>query len=119
MSDGSGVGESQRADAQLHGAGAIEGEYQSMPDDHDGVSESARSDAYWKDNVTLLARLLIIWFVVSYGFGILLVDVLNGIPFFGFKLGFWFAQQGSIYVFVALIFVYAAQMKKLAEKHGY
>ena len=61
--------------------------------------------AYWKENLSILAKLLVVWFVVSFGCGILLVDVLNEIQFFGFKLGFWFAQQGAIYVFVVLIFV--------------
>ncbi len=73
--------------------------------------------AYWKENLRLLVVLLIIWFAVSFGFGILLVEPLNSIPLFGFKLGFWFAQQGSIYVFVALIFVYVAKMKKLDRKY--
>lgn len=74
--------------------------------------------AYWSENLALLAKLLVVWFVVSFGCGILLVDVLDTIPFFGFKLGFWFAQQGSIYVFVGLIFVYMAQMNKLDKKYG-
>ncbi len=73
--------------------------------------------AYWKENLRLLVVLLVIWFVVSFGFGILLVEPLNSIPLFGFKLGFWFAQQGSIYVFVALIFVYVAKMKALDRKY--
>ena len=74
--------------------------------------------AYWKENLSLLAKLLVIWFVVSFGCGILLVDVLNEIQFFGFKLGFWFAQQGAIYVFVVLIFVYMAKMNALDKKYG-
>ncbi|MBD3587007.1 DUF4212 domain-containing protein [Salinimonas sp. HHU 13199] len=74
--------------------------------------------AYWKENLSLLVKLLIIWFVVSFGAGILFVDVLNQIQFFGFKLGFWFAQQGAIYVFVALIFVYMAKMNALDRKYG-
>ena len=74
--------------------------------------------AYWKENLSLLAKLLVIWFVVSFGAGILFVDVLNNIQFFGFKLGFWFAQQGAIYVFVALIFVYMAKMNALDKKYG-
>tara|TARA_B100002003_G_C13758076_1_gene376885 strand:- start:67 stop:333 length:267 start_codon:yes stop_codon:yes gene_type:complete len=74
--------------------------------------------AYWKENLSLLVKLLIIWFAVSFGAGILLVDVLNNIQFFGFKLGFWFAQQGAIYVFVALIFVYMAKMNALDKKYG-
>lgn len=73
--------------------------------------------AYWKENLRLLVILLVIWFAVSFGFGILLVEPLNSIPLFGFKLGFWFAQQGSIYVFVALIFVYVAKMKALDRKY--
>ncbi|BBO26108.1 membrane protein [Alteromonas sp. I4] len=74
--------------------------------------------AYWKENLSLLAKLLVIWFVVSFGCGILFVDVLNNIQFFGFKLGFWFAQQGAIYVFVALIFVYMAKMNAMDKKYG-
>lgn len=74
--------------------------------------------AYWKENLSLLVKLLIIWFAVSFGAGILLADVLNNIQFFGFKLGFWFAQQGAIYVFVALIFVYMAKMNALDKKYG-
>ena len=69
--------------------------------------------AYWRANLRLLAACMIIWFVSSYGFGILLVDWLNQVRIGGFKLGFWFAQQGSIYVFVALIFFYAWRMNKL------
>ena len=62
--------------------------------------------------------LLAIWFTVSFGFGILLVDQLNQIPFFGFKFGFWWAQQGSIYVFIALIFYYTYKMKKIDRQFG-
>jgi putative solute:sodium symporter small subunit len=74
---------------------------------------------YWKKNLKYLAILLSIWFLVSFGFGILLVDELNSFRFGGFKLGFWFAQQGSIYVFVILIFVYIRLMNKLDKKFGY
>ena len=74
--------------------------------------------AYWRENLGLLAKLLVVWFVVSFGAGILFVEQLNAIQFFGFKLGFWFAQQGSIYVFVALIFVYTAKMNALDKKYG-
>ena len=73
---------------------------------------------YWRANIRLMLILLSIWFIVSFGFGILLVDWLNQIPFFGFKLGFWWAQQGSIYVFVALIFIYAFRMKRIDKAHG-
>ena len=68
---------------------------------------------YWRRNVSLMVKLLLIWFFVSYGCGILLFDVLNGIQIGGYKLGFWFAQQGSIYVFVGLIFYYARKMGQL------
>ena len=74
--------------------------------------------AYWKENLRYLAILLVIWFIVSYGFGILLVEQLNSISIGGAKLGFWFAQQGSIYVFVGLIFVYVYLMNKLDKKYG-
>ncbi len=74
---------------------------------------TTKGQEYWSANLRLLTLCLIIWFIVSYGFGILLVDVLNNIRIGGFQLGFWFAQQGSIYVFVALIFFYAARMNKL------
>ena len=71
---------------------------------------------YWKTTLRYVALLLSIWFMVSYGFGILLVDELNAIRLGGFKLGFWFAQQGSIYVFVILIFVYVRLMNRLDKK---
>ena len=74
--------------------------------------------AYWKANLSLLIRLLAVWFTVSFGFGILLVDVLNKVSIGGVKLGFFFAQQGSIYVFVLLIFIYVRQMNKLDKKFG-
>ena len=72
---------------------------------------------YWRENLKYLAILLSIWFLVSYGFGIPLVDELNTIRLGGFKLGFWFAQQGSIYVFVVLIFVYVWLMNRLDKKY--
>lgn len=70
-------------------------------------------NAYWKKNLRYLSILLSIWFTVSYGFGILLAPILNEIQVGGFKLGFWFAQQGAIYVFVILIFVYVYLMNRL------
>ena len=73
---------------------------------------------YWSRNLSLMVKLLVIWFVVSYGCGILLVDVLNQIQIGGYKLGFWFAQQGSIYVFVGLIFYYAKKMGDLDREFG-
>ncbi len=72
--------------------------------------------AYWKSNIRLVSILLIIWFIVSFGLGILLVEPLNQFHLGGYPLGFWFAQQGSIYVFMVLIFVYAAQMNRLDKK---
>ena len=65
-----------------------------------------RNKEYWDSNLKIVSVLLVIWFLVSFGFGILLIDELNQFKIGGFKLGFWFAQQGSIYVFVILIFVY-------------
>ncbi|WP_282162897.1 DUF4212 domain-containing protein [Ulvibacterium marinum] len=78
-----------------------------------------KASAYWKENVKYLFILLSIWFLVSYGAGILFKDVLDNIQIGGFKLGFWFAQQGSIYIFVILIFVYVRLMNKLDKKYGY
>lgn len=74
------------------------------------------AQAYWKRNIRVILGCLTVWFIVSYGFGILLVDVLNNIRFFGFKLGFWFAQQGSIYTFIVLIIFYAWKMNRLDEE---
>ena len=79
---------------------------------------SKNTKQYWNTNLKYLAILLCIWFLVSYGCGILFVDELDQIRFGGFKLGFWFAQQGSIYVFVALIFIYVGLMNRLDKKHG-
>lgn len=73
---------------------------------------------YWQKNLRLLAILLAIWFFVSYGCGIIFADWLNQFKLGGYKLGFWFAQQGAIYVFVLLIFVYVNQMNKLDKEYG-
>ena len=73
---------------------------------------------YWLQNLKYLVVLLSIWFLVSYVFGILLVEQLNTIKIGGFKLGFWFAQQGSIYVFVILIFIYIGLMNRLDKKYN-
>ncbi len=83
------------------------------------TEKQKKAKAYWKENVKYLFILLTIWFIVSYGAGILLKDALNNIRLGGFRLGFWFAQQGSIYVFVILIFVYVRLMNKLDKKYGY
>lgn len=80
--------------------------------------ENDNNKNYWRANLKVSAILLIIWFTVSFGFGILLVEPLNQIAFFGFKLGFWWAQQGAIFVFVILIFVYARIMKHIDRKFG-
>ena len=73
--------------------------------------------AYWRANLRLMAWLLSIWFAVSYGCGILFVDQLDRFQIGGFKLGFWFAQQGSIYVFVVLIFFYVWRMNRLDREY--
>ncbi len=73
---------------------------------------------YWRENVKLVCGLLAVWFAVSFGAGILFVETLNKIQFGGFKLGFWFAQQGSIFVFVILIFIYAARMRAIEKRFG-
>ncbi len=87
----------------------------------DGGTDAGPSAAqqYWKTNIKYLSVLLGIWFVVSYGCGILLVDQLNQFRIGGAKLGFWFAQQGSIYVFVVLIAVYVVLMNKLDRRYGF
>ena len=79
---------------------------------------TSSSDAYWKTNIRIVLVLLSIWFLVSYVFGILLFEVLNTVKVGGTGLGFWFAQQGSIYTFLILIFVYVKQMNKLDKQHG-
>ncbi len=80
------------------------------------LTNKAGYKAYWKKNLRTLFYLLVIWFVVSFGFGIFLVDELNQIRLGGFKLGFWFAQQGSIFSFVILIFIYVFRMNKLDKE---
>jgi putative solute:sodium symporter small subunit len=81
--------------------------------------QQEKASAYWKENLRYLLILLSIWFAVSYGAGILFKQALDSITLGGFPLGFWFAQQGSIYVFVILIFVYVHLMNKLDKKYGY
>ena len=76
-----------------------------------------KRSAYWRANLRLVGLCLAVWFVGSYGFGILLVEQLNTIRIGGFQLGFWFAQQGSIYLFVALIFFYAWRMNRIDRDH--
>ena len=74
--------------------------------------------SYWGENMRLVAILLAVWFAISFGCGVLLVDFLNQFALGGFKLGFWFAQQGSIYGFLVLIFVYVILMGRIDRKHG-
>ncbi len=80
-------------------------------------TESDSSQAYWQANIKLMIICLVIWFIVSFGFGIILRPVLDTIQIGGYKLGFWFAQQGSMYTFVALIFFYAYRMGKLDHQY--
>jgi putative solute:sodium symporter small subunit len=80
--------------------------------------EPAVRRAYWRKNIGYVLSLLAVWFLVSYGCGILFVDQLDRIRLGGFKLGFWFAQQGSIYTFMVLIFVYVALMNRLDRRFG-
>jgi putative solute:sodium symporter small subunit len=81
------------------------------------MKSNLSNKAYWNANLKILATLLSIWFLVSFGFGILWSDVLDQIQIGGFKLGFWFAQQGSIYVFVVLIFIYVYLLNRLDKKY--
>jgi len=77
------------------------------------MSEHKSRQNYWKKNLRLVTMCLTVWFIVSYLFGVILVDQLNAFSLGGYQLGFWFAQQGSIYVFVVLIFFYAWRMNKI------
>ncbi|MEO5658243.1 MAG: DUF4212 domain-containing protein [Polaromonas sp.] len=80
------------------------------------MTEDTSSQAYWKATLALLTKILIVWFLVSFGAGILFVDLLNHIKLGGYPLGFWFAQQGSIYIFIVLIFYYAKKMNDLDRR---
>ncbi len=82
------------------------------------MGDAERHRSYWKAHLRVLAALLLIWFGVSFGCGVLFVDALDTVRIGGFKLGFWFAQQGSIYTFVALIFVYVGVMNRLDRAFG-
>ena len=82
------------------------------------MSDKEAAKAYWKTNVRIILWSLVIWALVSFGFGILLRPALSGIAVGGTDLGFWFAQQGSILVFLGLIFFYAWRMNKLDAEHG-
>jgi putative solute:sodium symporter small subunit len=78
---------------------------------------NASESAYWRENIRLLVTLMVIWFVCSFGAGILFRDFLDQFSIGGYPLGFWFAQQGSIYVFIGLIFYYVVKMKKIERKY--
>ena len=90
------------------------------PTEHLSIEETATAASYWRANVRLLLILLAFWFAVSFGCGILLAPTLNAytLPGTGFPLGFWFAQQGSIYAFVILIFVYVVLMNRMDRRFG-
>jgi putative solute:sodium symporter small subunit len=81
-------------------------------------SQKQKMQKYWKRNIRTLLILLTVWFIVSFGFGILLVEPLNTIKIGGYKLGFWFAQQGSILTFIVLIFIYVKGMAALDNKYN-
>ena len=91
---------------------------ESPPPDNGSPPDNGWRKEYWRRNLRLMVILLSIWFIVSFGCGILLVEQLNKIVINGFPLGFWFAQQGSIYTFVALILVYAVLMDRLDDRFG-
>lgn len=80
--------------------------------------DASTKKAYWRENIKYLIILLCVWFLVSFGCGILFVDTLNQFKFAGFKLGFWFAQQGAIYLFVVLILTYVILMNRLDKKYN-
>ncbi|AJE48613.1 DUF4212 domain-containing protein [Celeribacter indicus] len=82
------------------------------------MADISDNNAYWSANKRIIGISLVIWFICSFGFGILLRPMLSGIGIGGTDLGFWFAQQGSILVFLVLIFAYAARMNKLDKEHG-
>ena len=76
------------------------------------------AQAYWRANLITLVRLLVIWFVCSFGFGVLLVDQMNAFTFLGVPLGFWFAQQGAVFTFILLIVAYTLRMRRLDQQFG-
>jgi len=89
-----------------------------MPDKTSPATSHEQAEAYWKANIKTVLVLMAIWFVVSFGMGILFVEPLNNIRMGGFPFGFWMGQQGSIYVFILLTLVYALRMQKLDRKFG-
>ena len=83
------------------------------------MNQKEKQTEYWKENISYVLILLFFWFIASFGAGIIFKDFLNNFTIGGFKLGFWFAQQGSIFLFVVIIFVYVHLMNKLDKKYGY
>ena len=83
------------------------------------MNQKEKQTEYWKENIRYVLTLLFFWFIVSFGAGIIFKDFLNNFTIGGFKLGFWFAQQGAIFLFVVIIFVYVHLMNKLDKKYGY
>lgn len=82
------------------------------------MADQGSTNAYWKANIRIIQISLVVWFICSFGIGILLRPALSGIMIGGADIGFWMAQNGSIYVFIALIFVYTAVMNRLDRKYG-
>jgi putative solute:sodium symporter small subunit len=80
--------------------------------------DSEKAQAYWRENTSIIVKLLAVWFIFSFGCGIIFINELNNIEISGVKLGYWFAQQGAIYVFIILIFIYVRAINKLDEKYG-
>ena len=83
-----------------------------------GRAEASKSSSYWRSNLRVIGALLCVWFAVPFGLGIVFVEPLNQFHLGGFPLGFWFAQQGSIYVFIVLVLGYALWMRRLDREHG-
>lgn len=88
-----------------------------MSDQEEAEETTANERAYWKENIRLLISIMAIWFIASFGAGILFREFLDQFSLGGYPLGFWFAQQGSIYIFIALIFYYTIKMKKIERKY--
>ena len=82
------------------------------------MADKSSSNAYWAANIRVITISMVIWFVCSFGLGIILRPALSGVHIGGADIGFWFAQNGAIYVFLVLIFAYAAKMNKLDKEHG-
>ncbi|WP_379552567.1 DUF4212 domain-containing protein [Qipengyuania sp. DGS5-3] len=87
------------------------------PPEDTGTETNAAEGAYWRENIRLLCTLMTIWFACSFGAGILIRDWLDQFSIGGYPLGFWFAQQGAVYIFIALIFFYVIRMKQIERKY--